>query len=216
VHDEGEHMKINEIFTSIQGEGINIGIPMTFVRVTGCNLRCKWCDTQYAYEEGQEMSLDEIYLKVEELGIPRVCITGGEPLIYKEITKLITKFVDDGFFVQLQTNGSKTIQEMLCDENLCISMDIKCPSSGMHNRMDFSNIELLSPYDELKFVIADENDLAYAKKIIEEYKPKTNVVFQPVYGTDIKMIADAVVEEKLNVRVLPQLHKLIWGEVRGK
>lgn len=216
MHDEGEHMKINEIFTSIQGEGINIGIPMTFVRVTGCNLRCKWCDTQYAYEEGQEMSLDEIYLKVEELGIPRVCITGGEPLIYKEITKLITKFVDGGFFVQLQTNGSKTIQEMLCDENLCISMDIKCPSSGMHNRMDFSNIELLSPYDELKFVIADENDLAYAKKIIEEYKPKTNVVFQPVYGTDIKMIADAVVEEKLNVRVLPQLHKLIWGEVRGK
>ncbi|MEM3444634.1 MAG: 7-carboxy-7-deazaguanine synthase QueE, partial [Thermoplasmata archaeon] len=114
------------------------------------------------------------------------------------------------------TNGSKTVQEMPCEENLCISMDIKCPSSGMHDKMDFSNIELLSPFDELKFVIADERDFNYAKQTIEKYQPKTNVVFQPVYGTDIRFIADRVVEEKLNVRVLPQLHKIIWGEVRGR
>lgn len=209
-------MRINEIFYSIQGEGINIGIPMVFVRVTGCNLRCKWCDTKYAFEEGTEMSIEEIFNKVDEFNMNRVCVTGGEPLIYKEITKLLSKFIDAGYFVQLQTNGSKTIQEMPCEENLCISMDIKCPSSGMHDKMDFSNIELLSPFDELKFVIADETDLNYAKQVIEKYKPKTNVVFQPVYGTDIKMIADAVLESKLNVRVLPQLHKIIWGEVRGK
>ncbi|MEM3397221.1 MAG: radical SAM protein [Thermoplasmata archaeon] len=209
-------MRINEIFYSIQGEGINIGIPMVFVRVTGCNLRCKWCDTKYAFEEGTEMGIDAIFKKVEEFRVNRVCITGGEPLLYKEITKLISRFIDAGYFVQLQTNGSKTIQEMPCEENLCISMDIKCPSSGMQDKMDFSNIELLSPFDELKFVIADETDFNYAKQIIEKYSPKTNVVFQPVYGTDIKFIADAVVKEELNVRVLPQLHKIIWGEVRGK
>jgi len=209
-------MRINEIFFSIQGEGINIGIPMVFVRVTGCNLRCKWCDTQYAFEEGTEMSIEEIFRRVEEFGVKRVCITGGEPLLYKEITKLITKFIDNGYFVQVQTNGSKTIQEMPCEENLCISMDIKCPSSGMHDKMDFSNIELLSPYDELKFVIGDEKDLDYALKVIEKYEPRTNVVFQPVYGTDIRLLADAVVSKRLNVRVLPQLHKIIWGEVRGR
>lgn len=209
-------MRINEIFYSIQGEGINIGIPMVFVRVAGCNLRCKWCDTKYAFEEGTELSLDAIFKKVEEFNTKRVCITGGEPLLYKEITKLISMFIDSGYFVQVQTNGSKTIQEMPCEENLTISMDIKCPSSGMQDKMDFSNIELLSPFDELKFVIADETDFNYAKQIIEKYQPKTNVVFQPVYGTDIKFIADRVVKEKLNVRVLPQLHKIIWGDVRGK
>ncbi|MEM4160727.1 MAG: radical SAM protein [Thermoplasmata archaeon] len=209
-------MRINEIFYSIQGEGINIGIPMVFVRVTGCNLRCRWCDTAYAFEEGTEMSLDAIFKKVEEFNTNRVCITGGEPLLYKELTKLISIFIDTGYFVQVQTNGSKTVQEMPCEENLCISMDIKCPSSGMHDKMDFSNIELLSPFDELKFVIADERDFNYAKQTIEKYQPKTNVVFQPVYGTDIRFIADRVVEEKLNVRVLPQLHKIIWGEVRGR
>ncbi|MEM3493004.1 MAG: radical SAM protein [Thermoplasmata archaeon] len=209
-------MRINEIFYSIQGEGINIGIPMVFVRVTGCNLRCRWCDTAYAFEEGTEMSLDAIFKKVEEFNTNRVCITGGEPLLYKELTKLISMFIDTGYFVQVQTNGSKTVQEMPCEENLCISMDIKCPSSGMHDKMDFSNIELLSPFDELKFVIADERDFNYAKQTIEKYQPKTNVVFQPVYGTDIRFIADRVVEEKLNVRVLPQLHKIIWGEVRGR
>ncbi|MEM3445353.1 MAG: radical SAM protein, partial [Thermoplasmata archaeon] len=142
-------MRINEIFYSIQGEGINIGIPMVFVRVTGCNLRCRWCDTAYAFEEGTEMSLDAIFKKVEEFNTNRVCITGGEPLLYKELTKLISMFIDTGYFVQVQTNGSKTVQEMPCEENLCISMDIKCPSSGMHDKMDFSNIELLSPFDEL-------------------------------------------------------------------
>ncbi|MEM3567216.1 MAG: 7-carboxy-7-deazaguanine synthase QueE, partial [Thermoplasmata archaeon] len=177
---------------------------------------CRWCDTAYAFEEGTEMSLDAIFKKVEEFNTNRVCITGGEPLLYKELTKLISMFIDTGYFVQVQTNGSKTVQEMPCEENLCISMDIKCPSSGMHDKMDFSNIELLSPFDELKFVIADERDFNYAKQTIEKYQPKTNVVFQPVYGTDIRFIADRVVEEKLNVRVLPQLHKIIWGEVRGR
>ncbi|MCX8173523.1 MAG: radical SAM protein [Thermoplasmata archaeon] len=209
-------MRINEIFYSIQGEGINIGVPMVFVRVTGCNLRCRWCDTKYAFDEGTEMSIEAIFTKVDEFNVGRVCITGGEPLLYKDITKLLSRFIDAGYFVQLQTNGSRTIQEMPCEENLCISMDIKCPSSGMQDKMEFSNIELLSPFDELKFVIADETDLNYARQVIDKYQPKTNVVFQPVYGTDIKFIADAVVKEELNVRVLPQLHKIIWGEVRGK
>ncbi|MGC8912497.1 MAG: 7-carboxy-7-deazaguanine synthase QueE [Thermoplasmata archaeon] len=209
-------MRINEIFFSIQGEGINIGIPMVFVRVTGCNLRCRWCDTTYAFDEGTEMRIEEIVNKVEEFGVNRVCITGGEPLLHKDITKLITRFIDAGYFVQVQTNGSKTIQEMPCEENLCISMDIKCPSSGMQDKMNFDNIELLSPFDELKFVIADENDYNYALQVLEKYQPKTNIVFQPVYGTDIRMIADEVLNKKLNVRVLPQLHKYIWGDIRGK
>lgn len=208
-------MKINEIFHSIQGEGILMGIPTTFVRVAGCNLRCQWCDTQYAYEEGKEMTLDEIVLRVRENPVNHVCITGGEPLLQEDTVTLVQLLHDGGFQVSIETNGSQSIEELPCLDSLMISLDIKCPSSGMQEKMDFSNIELLGPSDQLKFIICDEKDYEYAKELIDRYKPICSIIMTPVGGRQMKNLAELVLRDMLNVRVLPQLHKLIWGEKRG-
>lgn len=209
-------MKINEIFFSLQGEGIQIGIPTVFIRTTGCNLRCTWCDTQYAFFNGKEMSIEQLIQAVERYPTKHVCITGGEPLIQKETTTIINKLLDKGYKVCIETNGSVSIKELGCTEDLLTSLDIKCPSSGMHEKMDFSNIELLGSSDQLKFVIADENDYEYAKGVIGKYSPICNIIFTPVDGTNIKPLAEKVLKDGLEVRVLPQLHKIIWGsEMRG-
>ncbi|EDY36454.1 radical SAM domain protein, putative [Aciduliprofundum boonei T469] len=208
-------MKVNEIFTSIQGEGIYIGVSMFFVRLTGCNLRCEWCDTEYAFYEGEEMSIDSIIKKVEESGMKWVCITGGEPLLQEEVYKLIDILLRKDYKILLETNGSILIDKLPTEENLVISLDIKTPSSKMERAMRFENLNYLGPKDFVKFVIMDENDFEYAKKIIEKYEIDKEIIFQPVGGTNLKWLAEKVVEEKLNVRVLPQLHKIIWGNKRG-
>jgi 7-carboxy-7-deazaguanine synthase len=208
-------MLISEIFYSLQGEGILIGTPTVFIRTAGCDLRCKWCDTEYAFENGIEMAIDEIIGKAENYGSKNACITGGEPLIQNEISKLIQKLIDKNYLVTVETGGAHSIEILPCDDNITISLDIKCPSSGMHNRMNFSNIELLSINDQLKFVIADGEDYKYAKDIIAKYKPICRIIMQPVGGRDLKQLAENVLNDRLNVQVLPQLHKLIWGERRG-
>jgi len=206
---------INEIFLSLQGEGLLIGIPTVFVRTTGCPLRCSWCDEPEALTKGKEMSLEEILREVQKYSTKQVCITGGEPLHKKDAIKLIQMLLDKGYCVSLETGGSISIEELPLSDNLVVSLDIKCPSSGMHNRMDFSNIELLGPSDQLKFVIADERDYEYAKTIIERHKPICEVVMQPEGGKDLRNLAEWVLKDGLNVRVLPQLHKIIWGDRRG-
>ncbi len=203
------------MFTSIQGEGIYIGVPMFFVRLTGCNLRCEWCDTEYAFYEGEEMSIDSIVKKVEESGMKWVCITGGEPLLQEEVYKLIDILLRKDYKILLETNGSILIDKLPTEENLVISLDIKTPSSKMERTMRFENLNYLGPKDFVKFVIMDEGDFEYAKKIIEKYEIDKEIIFQPVGGTNLKWLAEKVVEEKLNVRVLPQLHKIIWGNKRG-
>ncbi len=203
------------MFTSIQGEGIYIGVPMFFVRLTGCNLRCEWCDTEYAFYEGEEMSIDSIVKKVEESGMKWVCITGGEPLLQEEVYKLIDILLRKDYKILLETNGSILIDKLPTEENLVISLDIKTPSSKMEKTMRFENLNYLGPKDFVKFVIMDEGDFEYAKKIIEKYEIDKEIIFQPVGGTNLKWLAEKVVEEKLNVRVLPQLHKIIWGNKRG-
>ncbi|ADD09257.1 radical SAM protein [Candidatus Aciduliprofundum boonei] len=208
-------MKVNEMFTSIQGEGIYIGVPMFFVRLTGCNLRCEWCDTEYAFYEGEEMSIDSIIKKVEESGMKWVCITGGEPLLQEEVYKLIDILLRKDYKILVETNGSILIDKLPTEENLVISLDIKTPSSKMERAMRFENLNYLGPKDFVKFVIMDENDFEYAKKIIEKYEIDKEIIFQPVGSTNLKWLAEKVVEEKLNVRVLPQLHKIIWGNKRG-
>ena len=202
------------MYPALQGEGIYIGIPMFFVRFTGCNLRCTWCDTKYAFYEGEEMEIDEIVKKIEKSGMKWICLTGGEPLIQKDIYKLIYRIMDEHELL-IETNGSISIEDIPTEENIHISLDIKTPSSKMHNRMNFENLSYLGDGDFVKFVIMDEGDFQYAKKIIEEYEIKREIVFQPVWGTDIKWLISRVMDEKLNVRVLPQLHKMIWGERRG-
>lgn len=208
-------MKINEIFHSIQGEGILIGIPTTFIRMTGCNLRCRWCDTRYAYDEGEEMAIPEILARVGELPGEFICITGGEPLLQDETTKLIEELCKRGYEVSLETNGSHSIEKMPCLDSLVISLDAKCPTSGMHGEMDFSNLELLGPNDQLKFIISDEQDYEYAKEMIVRYKPICSIIMTPVDGRELKDLTQWVLRDGLKVRVLPQLHKLIWGDVKG-
>jgi len=208
-------MKVNEMFTSIQGEGIYIGIPMFFIRLTGCNLRCEWCDTEYAFYEGEEMDIDSILKKVEESGMDWICITGGEPLLQNEVYELIDVLLRREYKVLLETNGSILIDKLPTEDNLIISLDIKTPSSKMEKAMKFENFQYLGPKDFVKFVIKDEVDFQYAKKIIEDYQIEREIVFQPVGGTDLKWLAERVLEERLNVRVLPQLHKIIWGNRRG-
>ncbi len=208
-------MKINEIFHSIQGEGVHIGVPTTFIRMTGCNLRCSWCDTKYAYEEGEEMSVQDIRLKVKDFPAHHICITGGEPLLQEDVIALIRGLCGDGYSVCLETNGSRSIEELPCLDLLMISLDIKCPSSGMHETMAFANIEMLGPGDQLKFVIGDREDYEHAKRIISEHKPICSIIMTSVGGKDLQNLGEWVLSDGLNVRVLPQLHKLIWGEKRG-
>ncbi len=206
-------LKINEMFSSIQGEGLYMGIPMFFIRLTGCNLRCKWCDTEYAFEEGKMMSIDEIMKEVDSSGLKWVCLTGGEPLLQKEVYPLIYRLMEE-HSILVETNGSISVEELPTDDNIHIALDIKTPSSGMHRAMRFENLEYLGPGDFVKFVIMDSTDYEYSRKIIEDYDIK-EAVFQPAWGTDIKWLIDRAIKDKLNVRVLPQLHKMIWGNKRG-
>lgn len=208
-------MKINEIFYSIQGEGIQIGLPTVFIRSSGCNLRCKWCDTKYAYKEGEEIECKELLNHIAIFPIRHVCITGGEPMVQEDTPKLIEMLCSEGYLVSLETNGSKTIEGLPKSDSLIISLDIKCPSSHMEDKMYLNNLEMLEPKDQLKFVIEDEKDYEYAKVIMKRYNPRCNIIMMPVFGNNIKLLAERILRDNLNVRVLPQLHKLIWGEIRG-
>jgi 7-carboxy-7-deazaguanine synthase len=209
-------MKVCEIFLSIQGEGVTMGLPTTFIRLTGCNLRCRWCDTTYAYEEGTEMTIDEILTKVKGLGCEQVCVTGGEPMCQNDTSRLVDHLIGQGYLVTLETNGSVSIETLQCSDHLMISLDVKCPSSGEHEKNSISNLELLSPNDQLKFIIEDKEDYDYAKGILNEHKPVCHVVMTPVGGTELKELVGWVLEDTLKVRVLPQLHKFIWGDQRRR
>ena len=212
-------MKISEIFFSIQGEGVEIGLPTVFVRLFACDLRCTWCDSMYAVEgtDFKEMSIEEVTAEIERFNCKRVCFTGGEPLIQqKELEILAKDLVHDGYEIILETSGHKEPPPVFWTDSCLISMDCKCPGSGMEKRMDFELMEKLRPKDQLKFVIQDEADYEYAKGILKKYKIRANIIFQPVYGSSLKWLTERVLEDRLErVRVLPQLHKIIWGEIRG-
>ena len=212
-------MKISEIFFSVQGEGVEIGLPTVFVRLFVCDLRCAWCDSMYAVEgtDFKEMTIEEVEREIHKFQCKRVCLTGGEPLIQRKEVEILTKdLVREGYEIVLETSGHKMPPPIFWTENCLISMDCKCPSSRMEKRMDFSLFPKLRPKDQLKFVIADEVDYGYAKEILNKYDIKANIIFQPVYGTSLKWLTERVLEDRLGrVRILPQLHKVIWGDVRG-
>ena len=213
-------IKINEIFKSIQGEGIYTGIPITFVRTTGCNLRCSWCDTKYAYFRGREMTLDQILDKCRKLGVKNICLTGGEPLMHRdESRELIQLLIKEGFEVLIETNGAFKISGL--PKEAVISLDIKCPSSGMSDKMFYENLDLLRTKDWLKFVIDDMKDYNFAKDIVKKYKleSKTNVIFQPVYKENTKFIRSLIkklLADKLQARIGLQLHRIIWGNKKRR
>ena len=212
-------LKVNEIFHSIQGESSYAGQPCVFIRLTGCNLRCSYCDTTYAYEEGILMDMEEIIEKVKGFGCLLVEVTGGEPLLQDETPQLVTNLLNLGFTVLLETNGSKDIGTV---DRRCVKiMDIKCPSSNEDKNNDIQNLNRMNQGDELKFVIADRVDYDFAvdtiSRIPEAKKYGIHVHFSPCFGkTDPRELAEWILKDKLNVWLNLQIHKYIWPpDMRG-
>jgi 7-carboxy-7-deazaguanine synthase len=207
---------VNEIYRSLEGEGLDIGLPMTFVRLTGCPLRCVWCDQPEAFFEGSEMTLDEVLGRVAQLGVRRVCVTGGEPLAHRQCPALLERLLAEGYKVVLETSGAFPIAGLPDHADLCRSVDVKCPGSGMSDRNLWANLGLLGAKDQVKFVIVDRGDYEYAKEVLGRHAPRCPVVLQPEGGRELGTLAEWVLADCLDVRVLPQLHKVIWGEAKGR
>lgn len=212
-------LRVTEIFRSIQGESTHAGRPCTFVRLTGCPMRCVWCDSEYTFTGGEHYSIDHILAQVAAFGCNLVEVTGGEPLAQKEAFNLIKRLCDGGYEVLIETGGYVSTAGL--DERAKVILDIKCPASGEEPRNDWSNIDRLRPdKDEVKFVIADEADWLYAKTLIKERDLETRtkaVLISPAWGqVDLQRLADWVAASGLNVRMQLQLHKYIWGpDVKG-
>jgi len=208
-------MNISEVFFSLQGEGIDSGLPTAFVRAAGCNLRCRWCDTRYA-SRGRRMTVDEILDAIAKFPTRRVCLTGGEPLHQKETLPLLRALRRKRYSVSIETNGSYDISRF--QKLATISLDIKCPSSGMADQMHLSNLALLRTTDQAKFVIANRGDYAFAREIVEEENltRRTNVIFSPVGGRGGQNLARWILRDGLDVRLGLQLHKILWRGERGR
>ena len=212
-------MKISEIFYSIEGEGTEIGRPEIFIRLAGCNLRCTWCDTPYALENGTEMDIKEIVQEVSRYPCKSISITGGEPLLQKEeLLKLVRQLKDLDYWIQINTNGTIFDEENFDLVDL-ITMDCKCPSSGMKSDLEVlrKTKKLFSPKSQFKFVISNEEDYGYAKNIVlSSLGGKTNIIFQPEWTSRkfAKKLVDLVKRDNLDVRVILQQQKVIWGTER--
>ncbi len=211
-------LKVNEIYYSIQGESSKAGLPCVFVRLTYCNLRCTYCDTEYAFYEGKELTIDEIITQVANYDCKLVEITGGEPLVQmEECLELMKRLSDNGYEVMIETGGSLPIKNI--DKRVMIIMDLKCPSSGMVKKNLYENIEHLKPIDELKFVIGNREDYKWSKDQIRKYSltKKCNVLFSVVFGKlEPVTLVNWIIEDNLNVRFQLQMHKYIWHpEIKG-
>jgi 7-carboxy-7-deazaguanine synthase len=212
-------LRVTEIFRSIQGESTHAGRPCTFVRLTGCPMRCVWCDSEYTFTGGDHITLDDVMQQVHALGCKLVEVTGGEPLAQKEGFALIRRVCDEDFEVLVETGNYVSTVDL--DPRAKVILDIKCPASGEEARNEWSNIERLrAELDEVKFVVADEGDWLYAKRVIQEYNLETRthaILISPVWGQiDLQQLANWVAGSGLNVRMQLQLHKYIWGpDVQG-
>jgi 7-carboxy-7-deazaguanine synthase len=210
-------MRITEIFHSIQGESSYAGQPCVFVRLTGCPLRCTWCDTDYAFYGGHECSIDEVLAKVQTYGCRLVEVTGGEPLVQPESLPLMTRLCDAGYTVLLETSGAVDIAPV--DPRAHVILDVKCPGSGMTDRMHWPNLSQLGDKDEAKFVMADRADYDWAREILTQYDlaSRCPVLFSPVFGSlDVRQLAEWTLADRLPVRFQLQMHKYIWApDMRG-
>ncbi|HKB86662.1 MAG TPA: radical SAM protein [Ignavibacteriaceae bacterium] len=205
-------LKINEIYLSIQGESSKAGFPCVFVRLTYCNLRCTYCDTEYAFYEGKDYSIGQVINKVKEFDCRLVEITGGEPLVQdEECRQLMMKLCEEGFEVMLETGGSLPIKGI--DDRVKIIMDLKCPSSGMMKKNLYENIDFLKADDELKFVIGNREDYEWTREIIGKYEPdkKCSILLSVVFGRlEPVTLVEWMLEDKLKARFQLQMHKFIW------
>lgn len=212
-------LRVTEIFRSIQGESTHAGRPCTFVRLTGCPMRCVWCDSEYTFTGGEHISIEDVLAQVRSFDCNLVEVTGGEPLAQKSAFELIRKLCDEGFEVLIETGGYVSTADV--DVRAKIILDVKCPASGEESRNDWSNLAHLRPdKDEVKFVIADPADWDYARKIISDYKLEDRaraILISPAWGKmNLQDLAALVATSGLNVRMQLQLHKYIWGpDVHG-
>lgn len=210
-------MRITEIFHSVQGESTFAGLPCVFVRLTGCPLRCTWCDTEYAFFSGTDRSIEDILDTVQSYGCQLVEVTGGEPLAQPESSTLLRRLCEAGFTVLLETSGA--IDTTIVDPSVRIILDVKCPGSGMTERMHWPNVERLRPQDEAKFVIQDRGDYEWAKEVLNRFRliDRCPVLFSPVFGAlDPRQLAEWLLADRLPIRLQLQLHKHIWApDMRG-
>ncbi|MFQ5648925.1 MAG: radical SAM protein [bacterium] len=205
-------MRITEIYHSIQGESSFAGLPCVFVRTTGCNLRCVWCDTEYAFYGGEDLALEEIVARIGGFACRLVEITGGEPLLQKEVPELAHRLLQKEYTVLVETSGERDISVL--DKRVIKIMDIKCPGSGESERNRWQNLEHLTAKDEVKFVITDREDYDWSREVIKEYRlqERTNILLSVVSGElDRADLAAWMLQDGLNARFQIQLHKVIWS-----
>ncbi len=212
-----QSLRISEIFYSLQGETNTVGIPTVFIRLTGCPLRCGYCDTSYAFSGGEKQTLTQIIEQVRSYGGQYVTVTGGEPLAQPGCHELMTRLLDLGYRVSLETSGALDVSKV--DHRVVKVMDLKTPSSGEMSRNLYSNIDSLNCYDQVKFVIADEADYQWSKQQLSEHRltDRCEVLFSPVVGVmSATELADKILADRLPVRFQIQLHKYLWNDARGK
>ena len=207
-------LSVNEIFYSIQGESTHAGRPCVFVRLAGCDLRCSWCDTPYAFGEGRRMSIDDVLQAVDSYGSPLVEVTGGEPLLQEDVYPLMQRLLDEGRTVLLETGGQIDISRV--PGAVVKVMDVKCPASGESEKVEWRNIDRLGSLDQVKFVIQDRADYEFARDTLQRHALERRcaaVLFSPVHGVlEPKQLSEWILEDRLPVRLQIQLHKKIWGD----
>ena len=208
-------LNITEIFYSLQGEAREVGIPTVFVRLTGCPLRCNYCDTAYAFKGNNPLSIEQIVSEISKYKTHYVCVTGGEPMAQSNCLGLLDVLIEKGYKVSMETSGSIDISEV--NKNVSIVMDLKTPSSTEQHQNRYENIALLENKDQLKFVIASKSDFDWCCSILENNEILSDVLFSPVYESlKPTQLADWILEKQLNVRLQVQLHKILWGDEKGK
>ncbi len=210
-------LRVHEIFHSLQGESSRAGLPTVFVRLTGCPMRCVYCDTAYAFTGGENMELDEVMAQVSRHGTRYVTVTGGEPLAQKECLVLLKKLCDAGYEVSLETGGA--IDTSAVDDRVAVILDVKTPGSGEVGKNLWDNLQHLKPKDEVKFVLCNRSDYDWAKQVLAERAigSKCSVLFSPVYNqVNPTELAEWILHDRLPVRMQVQLHKILWGETPGK
>jgi len=214
---EAARLKITEVFLSLQGETSLAGWPTVFIRLTGCPLRCQYCDTAYAFHGGQWRSLDELLKETASHGVRHVCVTGGEPLAQKPCVELLARLCDAGYVVSLETSGAMDVAAV--DPRVIKILDLKTPGSNEMARNRWENLSLLTPQDQIKFVICDRADYDWARGVVEErgLAGRHTVLFSPSFEQlPARELADWIIADRLPVRFQVQLHKLLWGNERGR